>query len=219
MFGSCCSVFISPNKNGAEENHTKEADAEASICPAVPMEMLRSKIENRILKPSFSSGNLSDKDTPLSSARSLFEASMRRVEQNQRSSPGANRPDSEDQGIPLRFLEAYVTALKDGNTKFASSPAISDMFADSAKLIAQDKQTYHGKAAVLRRLDKGMETLVKMAGKDAAIPTYELEGPTQNDEGAHVIKCTLRRGVTKMGFALEFLIIGGKVMSLTNSRT
>ena len=42
--------------------------------------------------------------------------------------------------------------------RWTSDPAVSDLFADNAKMLTQDKQTFHGKEAVLKRLDKGERT-------------------------------------------------------------
>lgn len=223
VFGYCCRLRVTPEKGKTgilPEPGDDSPSAAAQIVPAVPLEMLRCKSENRILKPS-TSREFKEKDSHIPcSARSLFEASMRRVELSSRSlsANAVGKPDIEDNGIPLRFLEAYITAIKKGNTHFASEPLISEMFGENAKLIAQDKSTHYGKAAVLRRLDRGMEQIVKMAGKDAAIPTYELTGPTRNDEGGHVVTCLLRRGVSKISFSLEFVIMDGKITLMRNTR-
>jgi hypothetical protein len=65
----------------------------------------------------------------------------------------------------------------------------------------------------------GLETLLKMAGKDAAIPEYELSGPSfEPESSAHVVKCVIKRGYFKFSFSLSFVLVEGKVVSLTNTR-
>lgn len=60
--------------------------------------------------------------------------------------------------------------------------------------------------------------LVKMAGKDAAVPEWEIKGPTLTDALAHQYKCTVKRGMMKISFSIEFLIVGGKIAQLRNTR-
>lgn len=64
----------------------------------------------------------------------------------------------------------------------------------------------------------GVETLTKMAGKDAVVPEWEIKGPVLTEAMAHQYKCTIKRGVMKFSFSLEFTIIGGKIAQLKNSR-
>jgi hypothetical protein len=65
----------------------------------------------------------------------------------------------------------------------------------------------------------GVETLVKMAGKDAAVPEYELSGPTfEPDTSSHVVKCIIKRGSFKLSLVMEFVLIDGKIVLLSNSR-
>ena len=58
-----------------------------------------------------------------------------------------------------------------------------------------------------------------MAGKDATIPEWDVKGPVLTESMTHQYKCTIKRGpVMKFSFALDFLIIGGKIAQLKNTR-
>lgn len=63
-----------------------------------------------------------------------------------------------------------------------------------------------------------METLIKMAGKDASLPEFEVKGPILTEALAHRYECTIKRGAFKFAFAQEFIIIGGKISQLSSSR-
>ena len=136
------------------------------------------------------------------SPRSLFEASAFRIASHQeRARQEQNKPEADDYGLPSKFLEQYVRALADANEEWASAPEVADMFAEDVK-------------------NKGVAMLVKMAGADADIPEWDIDGPTCDPEtNAHEFKCTIRRGaVMKISFRLQFFIIKGKIASFTNSR-
>jgi hypothetical protein len=45
--------------------------------------------------------------------------------------------------------------------RWASKPEIADMFSEDAKMVTQDRQTFHSKTAVIQRLEKG--TLLVLA--------------------------------------------------------
>jgi hypothetical protein len=55
-----------------------------------------------------------------------------------------------------------------------------------------------------------------MAGKDAVVPEWEIKGPVLTEAIAHQYKCTIKRGVMKFSFSLEFTIVGGKISLLKN---
>ena len=90
--------------------------------PPLGIEMMRSKSEFRILQPAVS---LKDGGMPIScSARSLWEASAYRVASHEMSpGGGVGEPDADDQGIPQRFVAAYVGALRDSNSRQAAARA------------------------------------------------------------------------------------------------
>ena len=155
------------------------------------------------------------------SPRSLFEASAFRIASHQeRARQEQNKPEAENYGLPTKFLDNYVKALAEANEEWASAPEVSDMFADDVKMTGQDKKTTEGKTGVIRRLNKGVAMLVQMAGSDADVPEWDIEGPTCDPEtNAHEFMCTIRRGaVMKISFRLQFFIVKGKIASFTNSR-
>jgi len=155
------------------------------------------------------------------SPRSLFEASAFRIASHQeRARQEQNKPEADDYGLPSKFLEHYMRALADANEEWASAPEVADMFAEDVRMTGQDKKTTEGKSGVIRRLNKGVAMLVKMAGADADIPEWDIDGPMYAPETmAHEFKCTIRRGaVMKISFRLQFFIIKGKIASFTNSR-
>jgi len=214
---NCCKPISGPVRTAPEENGTSEGKVTTMI-PAIDTEMIRSKSEQRILQKTRLSTS-SDGKGQGGVARSLFEASAYRVASHEYSDKiKRGQPDVDHKGIPDKFLELYLAALKDSNTRWASSPEVAALFADSAKLVSQDKQSSNGKAAVLRRLDQGVEMLVKMAGKDAAMPDWDVKGPNLTESLTHEYKCTVRRGALKLSFSLDFMIVGGKIQQLRNTR-
>ena len=64
----------------------------------------------------------------------------------------------------------------------------------------------------------GVEMLVKMAGNDASIPDWELSGPTLTESLTHEFRLTVKRGVIKLSLSMDFLIVGGKIQQLRNTR-
>ncbi|GAB4818713.1 hypothetical protein N2152v2_005759 [Parachlorella kessleri] len=174
--------------------------------------------EQRILRPKPAVG---DAVAALSKvpSRSLLEASARRLAQSdtmQHSSQAAEAGDTRD--VPMRFLGLYMAAVRDGNAKWTADSEVSNLFEEQVKMVTQDKQTFHGKQAVLRRLDKGVDMLIKMAGKDAEVPTYEVVGPTLGPSGASQIDLTIRRGKNTLRLRLEFMLSGGRIVHLRNTR-
>jgi hypothetical protein len=117
MFNNCCAVFTRAPAGRVSPSPGEDA---TSVVPALPIEMLRSKSESRILQPSFGPV-ITKEDTrgsPVScSARSLFEASALRVALHERTPATARQPDKDDKGVPLAFLRAYLAALKEGNIR------------------------------------------------------------------------------------------------------
>ena len=53
------------------------------------------------------------------------------------------------------FLTAYMSAVSEGNQQWANSSGIEAMFAADVVLKTQDKQTFYGRPAVLKRLNNG----------------------------------------------------------------
>jgi hypothetical protein len=95
------------------------------------------------------------------------------------------------------------------------------MFADDARMVSTDKQSFHGRPAILRRLNNGVEQLSKMAGEQAALPTFKLEGPMPDPAGGGVLVMlmTFKRGLQRMTFTLQFTMQAGKIAVLRNTRS
>lgn len=151
---NCCKPLLAPSE---KQREVALASPEASpFAPSFDAEMMRSKSETRILQPGSSAAGGDRRSSTGASARSLFEASAYRVASHTTDGGPAGTPDVDDGGLPQRFLDAYVAALRDGNSRWATETGdVGDMFASNAKLITQDKQTMVGKSNVLRRLDQG----------------------------------------------------------------
>jgi len=102
--------------------------------------------------------------------------------------------------------------------RWANAAEVSDLFSEDVKMTGQDKKVTEGKNAVLRRLNKGIEMIIKMAGKDADVPEWDIKGPTLTDKTSHEYRCTIRRGAMRLSFVLDFVIVKGKIAEFTNSR-
>ena len=102
--------------------------------------------------------------------------------------------------------------------RWATAPEVAGLFADSAKMKGQDGSVTTGKAAVLRRLEQNTEMMIKMAGKDGAVPDWDVSAPRFTEAQSHEMRCTIRRGSLKLTFALEFVLVSGKIHHLSNTR-
>ncbi|KAK9829151.1 hypothetical protein WJX72_004206 [[Myrmecia] bisecta] len=149
---------------------------------------------------------------------SLLEASARRLALAKHRSEAAL--NSSAQSIPQQFIDAYMEAVKAGDAQWASAALVSGLFAEQAKMVTQDKQTYHGKPAVVRRLNKGMETLLRMAGQEAAdaAPDFTVEGPSETASGTWLVTYIFKRGMAKYRVVNEFTIVAGEITHLRSSR-
>jgi len=91
-------------------------------------------------------------------ARTLLEASARRMAQHARGDSGERDPaDSAVQqtALIISFMAAYAAAAAAGTANWATFSDVKDMFAEDAVLVTQDRQVFKGKQQVLRRLDQG----------------------------------------------------------------
>ena len=76
-------------------------------------------------------------------------------------SPAAAVLNSE--AVAAKFADAFLKAMEAGDLKWASEISLASLFDEQAKMVAPDKQVFVGKTAILRRLNQGIEQLVKMA--------------------------------------------------------
>lgn len=213
LFFSCCKPVSAPAKPpGLELEHSGSDLLDAGLS--------RSTKESRILQQAPLQIIAQGKSGCRKSPRSLFEASAFRIASHEeKARQEMNKPEEDDHGLPQKFLDCYVAALKEANVDWANDPDVSDMFPDEIKMTGQDKKMTEGKAQVIRRLNKGIEMLVQMAGKDAAVPEWDIIGPTFNPETvSHEFKCTIRRGAMRISFKLQFTIVRGKIAEFSNTR-
>jgi len=112
---SCCKPIVAPAKTPASED-SGPADGLRHSSSFLDADLHRTKSESRILQAPLPVSP--DGKSLSSSARSLFEASAYRVAAHEyREKIKQNQPDTDNGGLPARFLELYLTALKAGNTK------------------------------------------------------------------------------------------------------
>ena len=57
-------------------------------------------------------------------------------------------------------MSAYAAAAAAGDLSWAAAVAVSGQFAEDVVLVTQDKQTIHGRQAVVKRLNKGADNIV-----------------------------------------------------------
>eukprot|EP00887_Chlorella_sp_A99_P002395 scaffold10.g2395.t1 len=135
-----------------------------------------------------------------SQSSSLLEAAQKRVlaaaEAAEAATAAANA--AAHAGLCTDFVTAYMRAVAAADVRWASAPALAGMLAEDVTLDQEGRATA-GKAAVIRRLERGVETLVKMGGQ-GEVPTYSLDGPrpVPGAPARQVIECSLARGAQRM---------------------
>lgn len=89
--------------------------------------------------------------------RTLLEGSSRRVARDLAASIEAQQKEVQASNFMTckAFTDAYVKALETNDFKWASHSIVSSLFHKNAKLATQDKQSFTGLAAVIRRLNTG----------------------------------------------------------------
>ncbi len=88
--------------------------------------------------------------------KSILEASVRRVERHKQSSSTSSCSTVSQRAQVQAFSDAYLLALSNGDQQWASAADVAASFAADIILKTQDKQTFYGKPAVLRRLNSGL---------------------------------------------------------------
>mmetsp|Transcript_8326 Transcript_8326/g.27273 ORF Transcript_8326/g.27273 Transcript_8326/m.27273 type:complete len:226 (-) Transcript_8326:79-756(-) len=161
-----------------------------------------------IIDPRACAGDLSKAPT------NLLEASSRRVLQHSKSSSGAPLDGA---AIARYFLDAYFRAIEEKNAAFASDPRIEALLGEEVRLtVAQDKAVYSGRAAVIQRLNKGVERILGMmskAGKGGeAVVTVEDAVPAGEDKWAIIY--AMKVASFKLKFVDEYTIVQGRITSL-----
>eukprot|EP00210_Caulerpa_lentillifera_P005528 g5287.t1 len=159
--------------------------------------------------------------------RSLLEASSRRVAKHIEESMKVKQEEKKisGQNICKRFTEAYTKALKNANLKWASEQNVTELFHQEAKLITHDKQIHVGLTAIIRRLNTGVENLLKMADQnedqmnaEAAEDMVSVSEPKEMSEGVWVVTYKTQWGIRVFTFEDEFHIHDNKIKKLKRSR-
>ncbi|MCJ1241638.1 hypothetical protein MMC14_009644 [Varicellaria rhodocarpa] len=90
---------------------------------------------------------------PSACCKSILEASQKRLLQYTEAAPAPS--DASARTAMQTFSDAYLLAVSEGNQQWANVAVIAALFSPDAVLVTQDKQTFHGKISVLRRLNAG----------------------------------------------------------------
>lgn len=95
----------------------------------------------------------SDNPESASVCKSILEASERRLQQYKHAT--ATSQARTQMAVIQTFSDAYLLAISDGDQQWASATQIAASFSPDVVLKTQDKQTFYGKPAVLKRLNSG----------------------------------------------------------------
>ena len=95
----------------------------------------------------------SDSPDPVSVCKSILEASERRLQQYKEAA--ATSQAATQMAVIQTFSDAYLCAVSGGDQHWASAAQIAACFSPDAVLKTQDKQTFYGRPAVLKRLNSG----------------------------------------------------------------
>jgi len=163
--------------------------------------------------------------------QSLLEASLRRVylhklervekEKQAKKNKGKKELlDVEKPKQPEIFLESFLEAVKEGVKTWADEATITNILDKDVVLVTQDKQTFRGKVAVIRRLNTGMAKLLSVMEqyKGQDFPDIQKEGPTPTEQGTWTMTYTLKRGIMKFRLQDEFTIEGDVVTKLVRKK-
>ena len=93
---------------------------------------------------------------PASVCKSILEASARRLQQHEQAAAASHA--TAQMAVVQRFSDAYLLAVSKGDQQWANATQIAASFSPDAILKTQDKQTFYGKPAVLKRLNSGAAT-------------------------------------------------------------
>ena len=67
---------------------------------------------------------------------------------------------------PLKvFTESFFKGLLGGNAQWASDARVVDCFHEDARMMTHDGQMYYGRLGLIKRLNRGMERLLKATDK------------------------------------------------------
>lgn len=89
---------------------------------------------------------------PDSVCKSIMEASERRLHRHKQA---VTSSAATQMAVIQSFSDAYLSAVTTGDQQWASAAQIAASFSPDAVLKTQDKQTFYGKQAALKRLNSG----------------------------------------------------------------
>lgn len=165
VLGGCqtvdCATIPGPLEGRAEgarvsaevQKHRERAQAKRVLQPVnrPPTEGKQGKTLLQLLRPS--RNNLQPDSTERARCKSIMEASetrLQRYKQDEVTSSAALQ-----MAIIQTFSDAYLLAVSKGDQQWANATEIAASFSPDAVLKTQDKQTFYGKPAVLKRLNSG----------------------------------------------------------------
>ena len=167
--------------------------------------------------------------------RSLLEASARRVaqhdidlkmqEREERRRKRELRRRSKPANATGYFVQYFFEAVAAGDAHWASAPKVAILFADEeARMLTHDGGRYYGKGGILKRLNRGLESLLKMTGPlklDAkpediySIPGIEITGPSEVGPLKWKVTYAMKHNMNTFKFEDEFdLIDNGQIKTL-----
>jgi hypothetical protein len=157
-------------------------------------------------------------------------------------SSGTGNSAASSCAVANAFADAFLAALAAGNTKWGSEAAVAQLLHDTAKMLGLDKQLYVGKTAIIRRLNSGMDQLVKMVAANAVDssgdgsssnaaaaaadlasnmpkPQLSVTCPDPKAKPSLVVaQYTFKWGLRKFTLRDEFIVRNGQIMRLCRSR-
>lgn len=170
---------------------------------------------------------------------SLLEASMRRVAMNEKKEMVAREKERIKKlklyPKPLKvFTEMFFRGLLSGNAEWAADEKVVACFHEEARMMTHDGQMYYGRNGLIKRLNRGMERLLKMLGEhnkgkgkkskpvDQVLDLNKLQEmgleccePVQTEEGTWSVVFNMKKGVIKYSFEDEFVMEGQNIKKLT----
>ncbi|DBA76598.1 TPA: hypothetical protein ACH3X2_008648 [Trebouxia sp. C0005] len=151
--------------------------------------------------------------------KSILEASTRRVERHRHS---LDKDTTASQPAAVQtFSDAYLLALAQSDQHWADAVDIAALFTSDIVLKTQDKQTFYGKTAVLRRLNSGISMLAKMLSNGTRATSMLqpfITGPEKVDTAVWVMTYTFKQGVIEYGIRSQFSFTADKITMIHNSR-
>ena len=168
--------------------------------------------------------------------RSLLEASARRVAQHEIDQKMQEREErrrkrelrrrSKPANATGYFVQYFFEAVAAGDTHWASSQKVDILFADEdARMLTHDGGRYYGKGGILKRLNRGIESLLKMTGpikldekpEDIySIPGIQITGPLEVAPLKWKVTYAMKYNMNTFKFEDEFdLIDNGQIKTLT----